>query len=43
VEAGLAYAREHHLTVVPVCPFVAAYLEKHPEQQDLVREENRVR
>jgi hypothetical protein len=29
--AALAFAREHHLAVVPVCPFVAAYLQQHPE------------
>lgn len=36
VEAGLAYAREHSLTVVPQCPFVASYVEEHPEAQDLL-------
>ncbi len=37
VEAGLAYARENDLGVVPQCPFVAHYVETHPEAQDLVR------
>lgn len=32
----LDYAREHDLTVVPQCPFVRAYIERHPEYQDLV-------
>jgi predicted GNAT family acetyltransferase len=33
---GLNYAREHGLRVVPTCPFVAAYIERHPEYADLV-------
>jgi predicted GNAT family acetyltransferase len=33
---ALDYAREHGLRVVPTCPFVAAYIERHPEYQDLV-------
>jgi predicted GNAT family acetyltransferase len=28
--------RSRGLRIVPVCPFVAAYLERHPEQRDLV-------
>ncbi len=32
----LDYAREHDLRVVPQCPFVRAYIERHPEYQDLV-------
>ena len=35
-EAGLAYARQHGLRVVPQCPFFAAYIARHPEHQDLV-------
>jgi hypothetical protein len=35
--AALEYAREHKLSVVPRCPFVAAYIRKHPEYQSLVR------
>ena len=35
--AALEYAREQQLTVVPLCPFVAAYIRKHPEYQSLVR------
>ena len=34
---ALEYAREHKLSVVPRCPFVAAYIRKHPEYQSLVR------
>ena len=33
---ALEYAREHHLTVVPRCPYVRAYLREHPEYADLV-------
>jgi predicted GNAT family acetyltransferase len=36
IEAGLAAARERGLKVIPICPFFAAYLRKHPEQQDIV-------
>jgi predicted GNAT family acetyltransferase len=31
IRAAIAYAHFHQLKVVPVCPFVKAYLEKHPE------------
>ena len=37
-KAGLEYARDHRLKVVPRCPFVAAYLQRHPEYQDLIAE-----
>ena len=30
-------ARSRGLRVVPSCPYVASYLEKHPEYADLVR------
>ena len=36
VKTALDYAREHHLKVDVVCPFVAGYLETHPEYSDLV-------
>jgi predicted GNAT family acetyltransferase len=35
-KAGLQYARENGLKVAARCPFVASYLERHPEYQDLV-------
>lgn len=35
--AGLEYARAEHLAVVPLCPFVAAYIEHHPAYQPLVK------
>ena len=34
---ALEYAREHHLSVIPVCPFVISYLSRHPEYQSLVK------
>jgi predicted GNAT family acetyltransferase len=36
VHAGLGWARSNGLRVVPQCPFVAAYIERHPEERDLV-------
>lgn len=33
---ALADARERGLRVVPQCPFVAAYIERHPEWRDLL-------
>ncbi len=33
---ALDYARDRGLSVVPLCPFVADYIEKHPEYGDLV-------
>ncbi|CAN5266334.1 GNAT family N-acetyltransferase [soil metagenome] len=34
--AGLDHARAEGLKVVPLCPFVAAWIGKHPEYADLV-------
>ncbi len=36
VEGVLQTARARGLRVVPVCAFVRAFLDKHPEYQDLV-------
>lgn len=36
IKAGLASARERGLRVIPICPFFAAYIHKHPEEQDIV-------
>ena len=30
-KAALEFAKAENLTVVPVCPYVVAYLEEHPE------------
>ncbi len=35
---ALDYAREHHMRVVPLCSFVQAYLQRHPEYADLIEE-----
>jgi predicted GNAT family acetyltransferase len=36
IRFALAAAREHGLQVIPVCPFFAAYIKKHTEEQDLL-------
>ena len=36
VAGVLADLRSRGLRLVPLCPFVAAYLRRHPEQRDLV-------
>jgi len=36
VRTALASARERGLKVIPICPFVAAYIKKHAEEQDLL-------
>jgi len=37
VRGALDDARERDLQVRPLCPFVAAYVRRHPEYGDLVR------
>ena len=36
IRAGLAAARERRLKVIPICPFFAAYMQKHAEVHDLL-------
>ncbi|HYH05423.1 MAG TPA: GNAT family N-acetyltransferase [Thermoanaerobaculia bacterium] len=36
VQHGLEHARSSGLTVVPQCSFVAAYIKRHPEYEDLL-------
>jgi len=36
-------ARAQHLTVVPLCPFVAAYIRRHPAYLDLLTAAGRQR
>ena len=36
IRAALASARERGLLVIPICPFFAAYIRKHSEEQDLL-------
>jgi predicted GNAT family acetyltransferase len=33
---AFGYAREHGLKVIPTCPFMSAWVKKHPEAQDVV-------
>lgn len=33
---ALQHARQAHDQVVPRCPFVQAYLQRHPEERDLI-------
>ena len=35
-EYAFGYARTHHLPVKVYCPFVLAWLKRHPEQMDIV-------
>jgi predicted GNAT family acetyltransferase len=35
-ESALQWAREHQVKVDVICPYVAAYLKKHPEYSDLL-------
>jgi predicted GNAT family acetyltransferase len=36
IRHALAQAREWKLEVIPICPFFAAYIRKHAEEQDLL-------
>ena len=40
-KTALGYARDHGLSVKPICPFMAAYIQKHPEWHDIVHREFR--
>ena len=35
-EVALADAAKENLGVVPLCPFIAHYIEKHPEYEQLI-------
>jgi predicted GNAT family acetyltransferase len=41
VAGVLAAARERGLTVLPYCSFVRHYIQQHPEEVDLVAEDDR--
>jgi len=43
IRHGLAEARRRGLKVVPICPFFAAYMTKHAEEQDLLGRSWRIR
>ncbi|MET0371712.1 MAG: GNAT family N-acetyltransferase [Sphingobium sp.] len=36
IKGALAQVRAQGLKVVPLCAFVAAYLDRHPQEQDLL-------
>ena len=38
IEFALAAARERGLKVIPICPFFAAYMQRHAEVQDLLED-----
>jgi uncharacterized protein len=38
VRRALDYARAQELKVMPLCPFTAGFIHRHPEYQDLVVE-----
>lgn len=35
VEQALEYVREREMKIIPTCPFVSAWLSKHPEERDV--------
>ena len=43
IEAALASARERGLKVIPICPFFAAYMQKHDGVHDLLDDSWRTR
>ena len=40
VRQALDWVRQNEYTIVPTCPFVQDFLEKNPEYEDLIAEEN---
>lgn len=36
-KTALDHAREHKFDVMPLCPYVAGYMRRHPEYQDLLK------
>ncbi|WP_242917576.1 GNAT family N-acetyltransferase [Pontibacter liquoris] len=38
VQTSLDFAREQHYKVIPSCPVVEAYLNRHKDYQDIVKE-----
>ena len=43
VRAGIEFAREQGLMLVPLCPFASAYIRRHQEYVDLVHPDYRAR
>ncbi len=33
---AFAYARAHNLRIMPLCPYMAGYMKRHPEYHDLL-------
>ena len=40
---AMQYARDRDLKIIPLCPFMTAYMTKHPETHDLVHPSYRAR
>jgi predicted GNAT family acetyltransferase len=40
---AMQYARDRELKVIPLCPYMAAYMTKHPETHDLAHPSYRAR
>jgi len=38
VKAGLDFAKSQDYKIIPSCPVVEAYVQRHPEYKDLVKE-----
>lgn len=38
VEKALVYLEENHFSLYPICPYVFAYIKKHPEWKRIVNE-----
>lgn len=34
---ALSYARQNHFKIIPTCPYIKVFIERHPEYQDLVK------
>lgn len=39
VEKTFHYAEEHAVKIIPLCPYVALYIKKHPEWNRIVHED----
>lgn len=39
VEAGLEYAKQNSLRVIPMCSYAAAYIRRNPQYQELTDQE----
>ncbi len=39
VKYGLDYAHDKHWKIIPSCPFVEKYIDRHPEYKDLLADQ----